>query len=574
MKKMKLLAGLFLGLLTSASSLMADQYINYDYIIVGNGTAGAVLARKLSDNHKKKVLVLEAGVNLSNDPEVLNASGPTLLPGFTDLTNNPKYAETYTITVGTLQSVAYSEGRGWGGSSLHNYLEAIRGTPSIYDQWATISNNPMWSYNNLLPMMRALENYTPCMSMADLTQRGVGGPISITQNLPITSDPLGTLLAGPSAGNAGFITDLNNPNEMSTTGYYNIGFSPFQTFATPGSSPCTVGQRSFSANAFLPPSVVSPDGKAEDGRLLRIESNAHVSRVIIKNKKAIGVEFVYGNKGNKVTKAYGKKIILCAGAINSPAILQRSGIGDPAVLTPLGIDVVVNNPNVGTNLINQYGVQAVVLGTTNAVPILQGTLNASGNTGLLPLANYAYPQDSTRRVQLIGVQGGPGVALIIGFILEPKSRGSIKIVSRDPFVQPNIDLGMYSDFTGPAPYAVNGTDANLAVVTYQLIGQSVGAANMLFPSGSELGNPAALFTSATNASGRVIADHIVGTTRMGTSIQNGVVDGTLHVFGIKNLMVADVGVAPLPPDGNICFGAYMIGLGAAQILGASTPPAL
>lgn len=570
MKKKKILAGLVMSLVTSFSSLVGSEdkgdQITYDYIIVGNGTAGAVLARKLSDDHKTKVLVLEAGINHGNDPAILDVQGADLLANLTTLTFNPKYAETYALNVFfPLVSIPYSEGRGWGGSSMHNYLEVIIGTPGIYDAWAAISGNSLWNYNNLLPLMLALENYTPCMTAANPLQRGVGGPISVTQSTPITMDPLAILLAAGS--NAGFINDINDPTEMSTTGHFNLGASPFQLFATPGSGPCTVGERSFSANSFLTSSVVSFEGKGQHGRLLRIESNAFVSKVLFDGKKAIGVKFVYGTNPNKVLKAFGKKIILCAGGVNSPAILQRSGIGDPAVLKPLGIKVLVNNPNVGANLLNQYGGNAVVAGTTTATPFLQVFTNGSAAVPLA--APFTYPNDDVRRVQMAAFQAAPGVAQILGFLLEPNSRGSVKIVSKNGLIQPLIDLGMYTD----GPFTTNGTDANLAVANYYVIAQSVGLGNMIFPPPAHFAVPALLFQDLLSSSGTTAESHICGTARMGTSKDNAVVNGELEVFGVKNLMVVDASVIPVLADGNTCYSVYVLALGAAKILGIRTPPA-
>jgi choline dehydrogenase-like flavoprotein len=577
--KKGILAGLFLSLITAISSLTASDNIVYDYIIVGNGTVGSVLARKLTDSNKKKVLVLEAGVNQDNDPVVLNTTQGVLFQDLTLLTYDPKYAENYPCPVfNPLTAILYSEGRGWGGSSKHNYMQVVRGTPGIYNQWAAISGNPFWSYNNLLPKMQALENYTPCMSTANSAQRGVGGPISVTQTPPITSDPLGMALAA--ATNAGFITDINDPTEYSTTGLNGLGFSAFQMFAT-SPSPCTTGQRSYSSKEFLPPSILKPTATGGMGvgkRLLRIESNAYVNKVLFDGNKAIGVQFVYSNAPNKTLKAYGKKIILCAGSVNSPAILQRSGIGPASVLEPLGIKVRVNNPNVGANLINQYGGNAIVANiTTTAHPFLQGFINGSATPPLA--APYNYPDDTTRRIQMDAFQASVTpfpIVEILNFLLEPKSRGSLQIVSTNPLVQPQINLNMFSD----GPVTTNGTDANLTVAAYLLIGNSIGGGgptypNMIYPSAAQLNaGGATLLAAAETASGITAESHIVGTAVMGTSMANAVVDGTLHVFGVKNLMVADASVIPVPPDGNICYGVYMIALGAAAILGVPTPPAL
>lgn len=560
----------FCILIASSLGLSAGETeIIYDYVIVGNGTAGSVLARKLTDSGKKKVLVLEAGVNHDNDPEVLTATPlfPWLL-ALTDMTYNPAYAATYSVTTGPLQGIVYSEGRGWGGSSMHNYMQVVRGTPTIYNNWAAISGNPMWAYNNVLPLMIAFENYTPDATPFDPAQRGSGGPISVTQFPPISADPLAIAFA--TAMNAGFVDDFNNPTELNNTvpPLYYIGFSAFQMFATPGPVPGTVGVRSFSSRSFLDP-VVSFEGRGKKGRLLRIESNAFVSKVLFNGKKAIGVEFVYGDSPNKVKQAFGKEIILCAGAVNSPAILQRSGIGNASLLKSLGIDVLVDNPNVGANLNNQYGPNAIITGNTSAEPFLQGYVNGSGVSAILH-PHFIYPNDSTRRLQPIVINLPNGISQVISFMLNPNSRGSVNIVSTNPLIPPNINLNMYSD----GDVNTNGTDANLAVTAYYLIKKAVDSmgGTVLFP--ADFSSPEALISSAKTLSGLTVASHIASTTRMGTSIQNGVVDGTLRVFGVKNLMVCDLGVAPEMPDGNTCYCVYVLALGAAKILGVATPPAL
>lgn len=566
MKKKTILASLVVGLVTSLSNLMAtdkDEHPTYDYIIVGNGTAGAVLARKLSDGNKKSVLVLEQGINHDGNPMTLDVNSPDLLTNLTAITADPQFAETYAVTAFfPLNFITYSEGKGWGGSSAHNYLQVVRGTPGIYNGWATASGNNFWTYNNLLPLMLALENYTPCMTTANPAQRGTGGPISVTQANPVTSDPLGILLAAPGGTDCGFITDINDPTQVSTTGFANLGVSAYQLFAT-ADSPCNPGHRSYSANEFLPHSVVSPSGEGQGSRKLRIESHAQVSKVIFDGKKAIGVKFVFGNQPNKVLRAYGKKIILCAGGVNTPAILQRSGIGDPALLKSVGVKVRVNNPNVGANLINQYGPRAIVAATTNAFPFLQAFVNASGIA-----APNNYPADTTRRLQFDAASGGPGVSQVLGFLLSPNSRGTVQIVDKNALTQPLINLNMFSD----GSFATNGTDANLAVTAYKLLAKSVGIGNMISPAPPQFASDFLLFQAAESAT--VAESHIIATCRMGTSKANGVVDGNLRVFGTKNLYVVDASAIPVMPDGNICYAVYALALGASVLLGVPVPPAL
>ncbi len=527
---------------SSSSSSFHQKGNEYDYIIVGNGTAGAVLARKLSDNKKHSVLVLEAGQNLSDDPIVLNPNAFSVL---NDLSYNPKYAVTYALPLPTLlQTTTYTEGRMWGGGSAHNYVQAVRGTPSIYDGWATASGDSRWTYNNLLPTMKGLETYTQNATPVDYAERGTNGPLYVSQAPPVDADPF--VQACAIATGTSIIDDYNAPPMG------NIGFSAQQQYVTPPfGSPNSI--RSFSINAFLPRDVVTHDGKGRHGRKLQITSNAFVSKLLFKGKKAVGVEYALSPDNGEFLTAYAKKkIILCAGAVHTPAILERSGIGDSSVLTPLGIPVLVDNKNVGANLINHYGARAIIRGNVNVA--------AMGFTDASPY----FPNDGQRRLQFIPAKGNGVIALTM-FMVEPKSRGNLHIVSRNPFTDPLINLNMYSD----GPYTQPGTDANLVVSALKIakdIATQFGSVVLAPPNYS---SDAALFDQASNSPFATVSAHITGTTRMGTSINDGVVDGTLHVFGVKNLMICDLGAAPVTPDGNTAFGVFTMALEAADILGAN-----
>ncbi|MCB1117108.1 MAG: GMC family oxidoreductase [Chlamydiia bacterium] len=574
MKQNKLFPKLILGLaalmLCPLSASSTKDLITYDYIIVGNGTAGATLARKLSDDKKTKVLVLERGINHDDDPLVLQTSGSDLAATWTTLSYNTKYSDTWAIAVlNPLQTTNYTVGRGWGGSSMHNYLDVVRGTPSIYDGWSAAAGDDSWNYNNLLPIMKAIENYTPnADAVFDAAQRGSGGPIQVTQTPSITADALALAFETPL--NVGFVADYNDPT-LGTPGIgLGIGMGPYELFAYPGAFPGTTGDRSFSSNAFLPRSVIRKNGVAKDGRLLRIESNSTVSRVFFKGKKAHGVEFVYGDNPNKVIKALGKKIILCAGSVYTPAILQRSGIGDAALLNSLGIPVIVDNPNVGANFDNQYGPQVVVSGTTtSAAPSLQAFVNASG-TPALP-APYDYTADlptNKRRLQFIASNIAPGLTNILAFIMDPQSKGSIEITSRDALVSPDINLAIYSD----GAFTTHGTDANLAVTFFKLLRQVAGI-TLPAPLNTTV-DDLDFYLYARSPSGMVVSSHISGSARMGQSAADSVVNNRLEVFGVEGLYVGDLSVAPVIPDGNTCFAVYVIAMKLAEILGVPVVPAL
>lgn len=185
-----------------------------------------------------------------------------------------------------------------------------------------------------------------------------------------------------------------------------------------------------------------------------------------------------------------------------------------------------------------------------------------------------------RRLQFLASPIDATHATVLINILSPHSRGTVQIVSSNPSVPPNINLNMYSDGPGGGGAAAVGTaftDANLAVSAYKILANSVGGTgNVIFPSAAQyaVAGDQGLFAAAQSPEGLTIQDHYCGTASMALSSATGVVDGNLNVFGVKNLMVADLSAAPVIPDGNTAYSAYMIGLGAAAILGEATPPAL
>lgn len=596
---------LMLGILSSETNFAKHKkpfkgnQQKFNYIIVGFGSAGAILARKLSDNFNLSVLVLEAGENNVLDPMTLS---PTPFIFDQELVYAPNFAATYPVLTPAGGAVFYSEGKEWGGGAAHNDMQAVRGVPSDYNKWGLDSNNPQWFYPNVLPLMKELETYTPNDTVADYTQRGCCGPIGITQNPPINEDELAIAMAQVTGSS--FTSDYNNALLPS------ISTNAVQSFVTSGDN----ARRSFSAYDFCPiGEVIDGEGRGLDGRKLRVLSNAVVTRLLFDdsgcaNPKVIGVEYLYNDPevaSEQVKTAYACcKVILCAGAINTPKILMLSGIGDAGVLQELGIDVVVDNPNVGAHLQNQYGAIAMLAeaeemrnvavelcdtdnNQQSHVPSnLQNqyqvhakkaksktTRHIPGGQLLSFIDERPYmPADEVRRMQIIGVDTEPMKALA-GFILKPHSVGSVSIVSKDPLMPAKVRMNMYSDGT----FADVGSDAYLTVSFFK-IAQAIADASghvVTYPTPEQYAaGDEALFEAALNPSSLSITYHSVGTTRMGTNKFNSVVDGNLHVHGVRNLMISDIGVESSIVSGNTCYSAYVIALVAAQILGVPTPPVL
>ncbi len=587
---------------SSSSSSCDDEDRTPDFIIIGAGTAGLTAAWALTNKRHGKslfsVLVIEAGENHNDDPRVKD---PTLGSG-TDLTYNPLFAY---IRV-TLQQQIYSDGFGVGGGSMHNGLQAVRGTPDLYDKWAIASGNPQWLYKNLLPLFKSQEHYTPDGTIADPNQRGLIGRLFITQEAPLTDSFSKAMSVG---FNVPEIADYNDHFEILPGKFANtVGVSANQDWITPPPN----SERSYSGNSYLYgipseniPPIVGKNGKGLKGRELKIVTSVKVSRIVFgcKNwKKAIGVEVIIssGKDGccdrdcDRKTKIYyaNKGVILAAGAIGSPALLQLSGIGAKSLLEPLGIKVIVDNPNVGKHLQNHYGPNALVRLLNPASPPPAFKLNVMF-TDLHPFlpndgkreiqSDFLYPGSiffSQSLISSLGLSDIPSVSAG-GLLLRPKSRGSVEIQSADPLTLPLLTLGNYTDELGPKPWEIVGSDAYKAVSYLKLIqevavAQGGGPADVLFPPNSAYPAPwgpapddSKLFDVAK--SNTLDTFHCSATCKMGTSPIDSVVDGDLKVHGTKNLWVADCSIEPFVQDGNTAYAAYFIGLQLAKSLGANLP---
>lgn len=562
MKKCSLLGVGITTLFFSGGMMHADELVTkhsskkkrYDYIVVGGGAAGCIIARKLSDDFNNSVLLLEAGGNYVDDPVTLD---PNWFDNAGALLVDPKYSINYPLFYPPLTTATYSEGHELGGGAAHNFLITVRGTPSIYDGWAGTTGNANWLYyGNILNLMQALETYTPDGTVANPTERGFSGPISVTQNPPLNPVPGDFLSSLSTVTLTPFVADYNDPS----TG--DIGISAVQQFITPAPN----SRRSFSAYEFLR-DVVDANGHGIGGRKLTVVTNANVLDFRINdNMRATSVHYtVQNNERNEVeyelikaslTKHTGT-LILTAGSVQTPKLLLQSGVGPAADLEAIGIPVVLDSPQVGQNLQCQYGGPVIL---TDGVPFEAEAF----------LDGYPYmPNDGVRRIQIINVPAD-GIIEALPALTNPKSTGSVTITSSNPFLQPKVEIGLFND----GPVTMPGTDAYLQVSFYKII-QAVAALageTIFYPSPAQYATDETLLAAAM--ANMVIQSHIVGTARMGTNILNGVVDGNLKVFGLKNVYIGDNSIQPQTSNGNTCYPAYIIALVLCQVLGVPTPPAV
>ena len=569
----------------TAAAAETKEPTSADYIIVGLGTAGAVLARYLSEpvhgKFKNSVLVLEAGQNYSLDPVV--TGGPNqYIVNADELTYNPKYSITSLCPeqnpiAGLLPAIQFSQGRGWFGTSSHNGMAAVRGSSDFYNDLAQAVGNNKWFYTNLLPYMKFLETFTGTTTQPE--QRGTSGPLLISQSPPFTTPGNYPTVMSEVTG-APLLPDYNVSEGNTCIG------TALQNYATDDGNTRVFGYH------FLPTTILQPDGQAVGDRQLTVKSGAVVKRVIFSGNTAIGVEYV-ADDGKIDHVAYArKKVILCAGCPFSAAILQRSGVGPLEILNDpkVNIPVVVAQPLVGTGLKDHYGVIFAQTQPTDPADQLRQVIRyfVDGRNYYIP----AGAGDKIRRIQglyfptlallpaglLSALNLSPFQPGITGFLwnLQPRSSGTADIIDSNPFTFPEVRFKFYTDgdLSDPA------SDLSVAVAMLKLakgIADSAGAGStMLYPSSSHYVSDAILAGDAgaqlTFSQFTVTTGHYTGTCNMGPNFATGVVSSEdLHVFGTENLMVADNSIFPFPETGNTAWTAYLAGLMAAHILGFNLP---
>ncbi len=532
---------------------------DYDYVIVGAGTAGCVLANRLSADGKTRVLLLEAG---GSDQIVWIQLPIGYGRTFFDRQINWMYDTQPVPGLGGRESY-WPRGKVIGGSGSINAMVHVRGQPHDFDDWAALGNQG-WGWDDVLPYFVKAEDH----DLGAGSYHGTDGPQHVTE-ISAKAHPLSrTFIETGKALGLPFAADLNSPNGEGV-GIYQINTRH--------------GRRASTANEYLRPAL------RKGGVTLRTKS--HATRILFEGTRATGIAYQRGGK-TFVARAT-REVILSGGSINSPQLLSLSGIGDPAVLKPLGIDVLVDAKAVGRNLQDHLAVSYFY---KTRVPTLNdelrplwgkikaglhyawnrgGPLSMSVNQGggfvrsgpdaprvnlQLYFSPVSYTQTPLSERKLLNPD--PFSAFLLSFnSCRPTSRGHLQITSADPFEYPSIQPN-YLSTQLDIDEAIAGNRMLRAIARTAPLSDII--TEELVP-GAHLQGDEALLEDFRNRADTVY--HPSCTCMMGPDPATSVVDARLRVHGVQGLRVVDASVFPTITSGNINAPTVMVAeKGAAMIL--------
>ena len=523
----------------------------FDYIVVGAGSAGSVLANRLSANPNHRVLVLEAG----------RESHPwSRIPvGFAKLINNPAANWMYSSEPdeGTgRRRIPIPRGKLLGGSSSINGMVFVRGQSQDYDTWAQLGNRG-WSYRDVLPIFRDMESY---QGAADDEYRGRGGPLKVSESNE--SGPLyDALIKAAGEVGIGYTKDYNGATQDG------IGMTQ---------STIRNGRRMSTAFCYLDP--------ARSRANLTIQANALTECLLLEGKRCVGVRYIVG--GRQYEARANREVVVSAGSINSPQLLELSGIGQPELLKSLGIDVHHALMGVGENLRDHYAprmkwqVPASLGMTYNDKArglglVWQALKYALTNRGLLGLpaapirayvrtrAGLDAPDAAISWIPFLSdasfqLAKGSGITAITN-ILRSESTGSVHASSKAPTMQPAVRFNFLSAQLD-REVTLEGMRITRRIMTAPAMRDI--ATDEIAPGVNIEADDELLDWVRQNAE---TTYHPIGTCKMGSDPM-AVVDAQLRVHGLEGLRVADASIMPTLTSGNTNAPSIMIGEKASRMM--------